>query len=89
MGMYLAMACINHKPLKIWLIYQSFKQSFPYAAIPPTNETPMSIAPAAEVGWQITPRRASTHDPKHGINTATVVVRPTTPSSLAARQKWL
>ena len=89
MRMHFAVACINHKPLEIRLINQGFKQSLPYTAIPPSNETPMGIAPSAEVGRQISPWRAGAHNPKNCIYKTPVVVRYTSPSPFAPRQKRL
>jgi hypothetical protein len=88
MWMHLAMACINHKPLEIRLINQSFKKPLPYTPIAPANKSSMGVAPAAKVRREIPPRRTGTHDPKNCIYEAPIVMSYATPRAFAPRQKW-
>jgi hypothetical protein len=85
MWMDLAVAGIDHQPFKIGIIDQDFKQPFPDAVVSPSDETAMSIAPAAKVRREITPGGAGAHDPKNCIDKATVVLSDASPIALATR----
>jgi hypothetical protein len=38
---------IEHKTLKVWLLFHNFKQLLPYTFISPTSKTTMSIIPVS------------------------------------------
>jgi hypothetical protein len=86
--MNLTVTCINHKPLKVWLIYQNFKQPFPRATVAPTNKAAMGIAPSAIVRRKITPGSAGTHDPKHSVYKKPIILCNATPCPFSTRQMW-
>jgi hypothetical protein len=84
--MNFAVTCIDHQPLKVRLVDQIFKQSFPHSIIAPTDKAPVSVAPTAEVGWQVSPRCTCPHNPENCIYKTPIVMSYTSPTSFAARQ---
>jgi hypothetical protein len=89
MWMDLAVAGVDHQPFKVGLIYQDFKQPFPNAVVTPSDETTMSIAPAAKVRRKITPGSAGAHDPTNCIDKTPIVLGDASPFALATRQMRL
>jgi len=53
MLMSFCLADINHEPLKIWFIYNCFKQLFPNPLVSPEEKPAMSIFPATRFWWQV------------------------------------
>jgi hypothetical protein len=45
MRMNFDVAGINHQPIIIWIINQSFQQGFPNAAVTPTAKSAMCVLP--------------------------------------------
>ena len=86
MGMNLAVAGVDHEPFKIWFIDQYFQQSFPYAIVAPADKATMRIAPTAEIGRQIPPRRTRSRNPKDCIYKQAVILGNTAPTPFASRQ---
>ena len=80
------MAGVYHEPLKVRLIYQDFKQSFPCATISPANKPTVSIAPSAKVRRKVSPGGARSHDPEYGIDEQAIVLRYAAPTALPTRQ---
>ncbi len=84
--MNLAVTGVNHEPFKIRLVDQYFQQSFPDAVVAPADKAAMRIAPAAEIGRQIPPRRTRSHNPKDCIYKQAVILGNAAPTSFAPRQ---
>jgi hypothetical protein len=57
---------------------ERFQDHIPDAAVGPASELPKYRIPVAELLRQITPRRTSSHQPKHRVEHAAMVVRRTT-----------
>jgi hypothetical protein len=51
MRMNLDMACIDHQPFKIGLIYQCFQQALPNAFVSPAAKATMRVLPVTVV-WR-------------------------------------
>jgi len=79
MGMYLAVAGIDHQPFHVRLIDDLLKQSLPNAPITPPAEPPMGVLPVAVACRKITPRRAGTQNPEDCVNETAIVLRDASP----------
>jgi hypothetical protein len=55
--MDLAMAGVDHQPFVIGIVDQDFQQLFPNPGIPPPDKTGVRVAPPAQIGQPIAPRR--------------------------------
>ena len=85
--MNLAVAGINHQPLKIRLVYRRRKNFFPDSFIAPSQKTPVYIAPVSIVRWQVTPWRSCTENPENCIYKQTVIFCYSTPAALLSRKQ--
>ncbi len=88
MGMDLAVAGVDHQPFVIGLVNQNFQQFLPYAFISPTDETAMRVAPAPQIGRQVTPRSARANDPENSIYKQSIILCHPAPCAFAPRQMW-
>jgi len=89
MRMHLAMACINHQPLKIRVINELFEQSLPNTPVAPTTESAVRVLPVAVTRGQIPPRRPRAQNPKHCIDELPVIFGDAAPLPALTRQMRL
>jgi hypothetical protein len=82
-------ACINHQPFKIRIMYQDCQQPFPNPLVPPSAKAAMRIFPITIIRRQVSPRSASTQYPKYGIDKQAVIAGIPAPCSFAANQMGL
>ena len=83
------MACIDHKPFVIRVIYQCFENLLPYAFIPPSAKSLMNGSPFSLVWRQITPWRSGAKNPEHSVDKSAVVLCDSAPLPSLSRQHWL
>ena len=79
--MNLCMACINHQPLEIRLLDESFKELLPNFLVSPSAETTMGILPITIARRQVSPRCTGAQYPEYGIDKESVVTGNTTPAA--------
>ena len=79
MGMYLAVAGIDHQPLHVRLVDELLKQSLPHTPITPAAEPPMGVLPVAVAGRKIAPGCAGAQYPEDGVKEAAIVLRDASP----------
>jgi hypothetical protein len=79
MGMYLAVAGIDHQPFHVRRVNELLKQSLPHAPITPAAEPPMGVLPVAVACRKITPGRAGAQNPEDGVNETAIVLRDASP----------
>jgi hypothetical protein len=66
--MYFDMAGIDHQPLKICIIHQSFQNLFPDPLVTPPAETAVYILPVPIRFRQVPPWRPSAQDPEYSVD---------------------
>jgi hypothetical protein len=82
--MYFTVAGIYHKPFKIWLVNQNFKQLFPYTLITPADKSSMRVAPSSIVWREIAPGGSGSHNPENSVYKKSVILSNTSPTSFSS-----
>jgi hypothetical protein len=54
---------------------ERLQNDIPYAAVGPASKLPKDRVPVAKLFWQIAPRDAGPHQPKHRIKHAAMIAR--------------
>ena len=86
-GMDFYMACVDHEPFIVGIIYKSLKYSFPNSFVPPPAETSVDVVPAAIFRRQITSWRSGPQYPEYGIDKLSIVAYIAAPCPLPARKE--
>jgi hypothetical protein len=89
MRMNVAVARVDHQPLKVGIVNQLLQQPLPDALIPPADEPPVRVAPTAVTPRQASPRHARPQDPENRIDELPVVLRDAAPMAFPSRKMWL
>ncbi len=79
MGMYLAVAGVDHQPFHVRLVNELLKQLLPNALVAPPAEPPMRVLPVTVACRKITPGRTGAQNPEDGIKKAAIVARDASP----------
>ena len=86
MGMYLAMTCINHKPFKIRLVHQDFKDLFPNSFVSPPTESLIYGSPFPVARRQVPPRCSCAQNPENTVDKSAIVFSDAAPLATLPRQ---
>ena len=79
---------IDHGVFHVWVLRDGIKKPFENIGFHPVPEADIHRIPFAEARWQVPPRAAGPHDPKHGLEKTPVVLAATPRIAGLAKAMW-
>jgi hypothetical protein len=70
-------AAVHHDGPKVQVSVGGLKETVEKPRLPPAAEAPVDTVPVAELGGEVSPRSAGSHNPQHPLKRAAVVLAGT------------